>query len=179
MIVLFAYIKSAPLLSLNSVAGYHTAVMHTFRDHNLTTDSWKSNVTTSLTHSVIPLSCKTPNAFCGTGVMFYWENYNNLCSVAIKLCSCCKKDVDSVLCIILLSSPNWPQVTSPVLQTSSHVPVAAASLGTLCATARMTVAMALMRWSALRPPVVPVSSSAGTPHASQPAGCATMMSTAR
>lgn len=71
------------------------------------------------------------------------------------------------------------QVTSPVLQTSLRAPAAAASPGTLCAMVRTTVATALMRWNVLRPPVVPVSSSVEIRHASLPAGCAMMTSTAR
>lgn len=62
---------------------------------------------------------------------------------------------------------------------SLRVPVDAASPGTSCVMARMTAAMAQMRWSARRPPVGPVSSSVETLHASRPAGCVTMTLTAR
>lgn len=64
-------------------------------------------------------------------------------------------------------------------QMSLHVPVDAASPGTLCVIARMTAAMARMRWSARHPPAGPVSSSVETLHASRLAGCVTMTLTAR
>lgn len=68
---------------------------------------------------------------------------------------------------------------SPVRQMNSPVPVAVAFPATLSAMVRMTAATVLMSWSVRRPPVLPVSSSAETRPASQPAGFVTMMSTVR
>lgn len=58
---------------------------------------------------------------------------------------------------------------------SSLAPAAAASLGTLCATGRMTVTTAVTNWTAHRRPAGPTSSSAAPLPASPSAGCAMMM----
>lgn len=62
---------------------------------------------------------------------------------------------------------------------SSLAPAVAASPGTLCAMARMTVMMAVTSLTVPHQPVVPMSSSAAPPPASPSAGCAMMMQTAQ
>lgn len=64
-------------------------------------------------------------------------------------------------------------------QMNSPVPVAVAFPATLSAMVRMTAATVPMSWTVHRPPALPVSSSAETHPASQPAGFVTMMSTVR
>lgn len=66
-----------------------------------------------------------------------------------------------------------------MLQLSSRVPVAVAFPATLSAIVRMTVVTVPMSWTVLRPPALPVSSSAETHPASLPAGSVMMMSTVR
>lgn len=66
-----------------------------------------------------------------------------------------------------------------MLLMSSHVQVAVVYLVTLCVTARMTAEMAQTSWSVPLRPAAPVSSSAGTHHASRSAGSVMMTWTAR